>query len=323
MKSKIKHPSPFSPLLLSPFSLLLFSLLLFSCCQSPATKEESASTPAFAWSDSYNRTITLSALPQRIISLSPAITEIIFLLESEELLVGISDFCTYPPETEKVTKVGGLLNFSIENLVSLNPDVVLIGSIIPKEDVKKMEEVGITVIAIKEEEKIEGIYHTLQIVGKLLDKEDLAKEKVTELQAKMAGITSGLAQQTECPSIYYVVGFGESGDFTAPGNSHINEIITLAGGKNIGEPLSAWNISREYLFEQDPDIIFVRKEDQAAFCKMFPYTQLKAVKEKRVYPIESGWIDIVSPRNILAVEMMHERVRVLLCVCNAHSVEGG
>ena len=233
----------------------------------------------------------------------------IFLLESEDKLVGVSDFCTYPPETEKMTKVGGLLNFSIENLVSLNPDVVLIGSIISKEDVKKMEEVGINVVAIKEEEKIEGICHTLQIVGQLLDKEELAKEKITELQTKIEEITSGLAQQTVRPSIYYVVGFGDSGDFTAPGNSHIQEIITLSGGRNIGEQLSVWNISREYLFEQDPDLIFIRQEDHAAFCKMFPYTKLSAVKNQKVYPIESGWIDIVSPRNVLAVEIMHEKVK--------------
>jgi len=111
------------------------------------------------------------------------------------------------------------------------------------------------------------------------------------------------------PSIYYVVSFGIAGDFTAPGNTHISEIIRLAGGRNIGDSLSTWNISREYLFAQNPDFIFVRTEELAHFVKTYPYTLLKAVKEHRVFPIESGWVDVVSPRNFLAVEEIKGRIR--------------
>jgi ABC-type Fe3+-hydroxamate transport system substrate-binding protein len=98
------------------------------------------------------------------------------------------------------------------------------------------------------------------------------------------------------------VSFGAAGDFTAPANTHISEIIRLAGGKNIGDALSTWNISREYLFAQNPDFIFVRSEDLPHFVKTYPYTLLRAVKENRLFPIESGWMDVVSPRNFLAIE---------------------
>jgi iron complex transport system substrate-binding protein len=113
------------------------------------------------------------------------------------------------------------------------------------------------------------------------------------------------------PTVYYVVNFGAGGDFTAPGNSHINEIITLAGGRNIGDTLSTWNVSREYLFTQNPDLIFVRTEDFPFFIKTYPYTLLKAVKENRVYPIESGWMDVISPRNFLAIEEIGGKIRGL------------
>ena len=65
-------------------------------------------------------------------------------------------------------------------------------------------------------------------------------------------------------------------------------------------------MNRELLFEQDPDLIFIREEDLETFCKTHPYTKLTAVKEHRVYPINTGWIDTPSPRNMLAIEYIYK-----------------
>lgn len=94
--------------------------------------------------------------------------------------------------------------------------------------------------------------------------------------------------------------------FYSAKNTHIQEIIELAGARNAGDSLSGWNISREYLFKTNPDIIVVRKEDKDAFVSRYPYTLLDAVKNNRVYPIESGWIDVVSLRNMQAVDYIRE-----------------
>lgn len=290
--------------------LIVLSLSLFNACHPPAPKGQD-SLAYFEWTDSYERAVSLTKVPQRIISLSPSITEMIFLLESEDLLVGISDFCEYPEGTRQIKKVGGMQNFNIEYLLSLNPDIVFIGSIVSKEDVEKIEMMGIPVIAIKEEQDIRGIFLALNILGKILQKEELASVQVEKLQNQLDAVTSALPSTMVKPSVYFVVGFGEAGDYTAPANSHIHEIITLAGGKNVGESLSGWSISREYLFREDPDIIMIRKENKEKFCQTFPYSELKAVKQHHVYPIESGWIDIVSPRNILAIQEIHQHINEL------------
>ena len=287
------------------FSFIALNLLAFSC-RSP---EKEKTGKYFEWVDSYQRKVALDREPLRIISLSPSITEMIFLLHGEAKLVGVSDFCDYPPQTAGVKRVGGMQNINIEALVELNPDVVLIGSIVQKEDVEKIEKVGIPVIAIKEENKITGIFNSLEILGKILNKEELATKQIDILKRNLSEIKIPPVSEEKKPSVYYVVGFGNSGDYTAPKNSHIHEIISLAGGKNIGDVLSGWNISREYLFEQDPDIIIIRKEDMDIFCKTYPYNKLSAVINKRVYPIESGWIDIVSPRNVDAVKMINDCIR--------------
>jgi len=260
--------------------------------------------------DSYHREIKLDKEPQNIISLSPGITEMIFLLHAEDKLVGISDYCNFPERTLYINKVGGLQNINIEKIISLQPDVVLIGSIISKKEVEKLEKSGITVIALKQEEKLEKMLETLKTIGQIVNNERCADSLVLCYKEKLEEYESGVANSAESkrPIIYYVISFGTAGDFTAPKNSHINEIIEYAGGRNIGDRLTTWNISREYLFSQNPDLIFIRTEDLPYFIKTYPYNLLNAVKKNNVYPIESGWIDIVSPRNFLAIELMKEKI---------------
>jgi len=272
-------------------------------------------------SDSYNREIKLDKAPEKIISLSPGITEMLFLLHAEDKLIGISDYCNFPEGTEYIPKVGGLQNINIEKIVSLQPDVVLIGSIIPKNEVEKLEKSGVTVIALKEEEKLEGMLEVLKVLGQIVDNRGGADSLVGYYGGRLEEYKLGTKARRhegtkarkhegtkERRSVYYVVSFGVAGDFTAPANTHISDIIRLAGGRNIGDSLSTWNISREYLFAQNPDFIFVRTEDLAHFAKTYPYTLLNAVKENRVYPIESGWMDVVSPRNFLAIEAIKDKI---------------
>ena len=282
----------------------VFCILFLFGCKSPKQTE---SDVFFEWKDSYNRHIELAKAPNRIVSISPAITEVMYLVGAQNKLVGISDFCMYPPETAKITKIGGMHNINFEVLLSLHPDVVLIGSMISQKDVDAIEKMGIPVVCIVEEKSMEGMADMMEVIGRITQCEEKAASEASNWRDKIDGIRQENAQDsTTRKKVYYVVGFGDAGDFTAPKNTHINEIIELAGCENVGKKLSTWNISREVLFEANPDIILIRKEDKEAFCNQYPYTLLPAVKENRVYPIESGWIDIVSPRNIKAVDMIRK-----------------
>jgi len=310
-----------------PLRVLVYFYFISLCgaCLSP---KERAGT-FLSLTDSYQREIKLDKAPEKIISLSPGITEMLFLLHAESKLIGISDYCNYPEETQQIQKVGGLQNINIETIVSLQPDVVLIGSIIPKKEVDKLEKSGITVIAMKQEEKLEGMLDVLKILGQIVDNKQCADSLVQYYGGKLdfykhaddadeqdvrRNNKNNICENPDhlrhlrAPTVYYVVSFGVAGDYTAPKNSHIHEIIELAGGRNIGDSLSNWNISREYLFAQNPDFIFVRKEDFSHFVKTEPYNLLKAVQENRVYPIESGWMDVISPRNFLAIEEIKRKI---------------
>ena len=282
--------------------ITLISILLLAACQQQNSSV--ADRSFYTGEDSYGRTVVIKEEPKRIISLSSSITEIAFLLGAEDKIVGVSDFCEYPPEVEKIPKVGKLLNINVETLLALHPDLVLITSHVTKEDVAKIENAGIPVFSVKAEDNIEGLFYTIDKMGEILNRQEEATTLATNYRHKIDSMQQQKPEATK--SVYYVVGFGKTGDFTAPGNSYIHDIITLAGGRNIGEDLTTWSVNREHLFEQDPDLIFIREEDMETFCTTYPYTLLTAVKEHRVYPINSGWIDTPSPRNMLAIDYINQ-----------------
>ena len=282
----------------------LLLILLFGACHSPKTAQQQEAF--FTWEDSYHRPIELKEAPQRIVSISPAITEVMFLVGAQEKLVGISDFCKYPPETEKITKVGGMHNINFEVLLSLHPDVVLIGSMVSQKDVDAIEQMGIPVVCIVEESSLDGMSEMMEVIGRITQCEAKGNAEAEKWRAKIAERRAHAPAPKDRKCVYYVVGFGDGGDFTAPKNTHIQEIIELAGARNAGDSLTGWNISREYLFKMNPDIILVRNEDKEAFVSRYPYTSLDAVNNGRVYGIESGWIDVVSLRNMNAVDYIAE-----------------
>jgi hypothetical protein len=115
-------------------------------------------------------------------------------------------------------------------------------------------------------------------------------------------------QQAEPKSVYYVVGFGPSGNFTAGGNSFINEIISIAGGRNVAADITGWSYSLEALMQADPDYIMIRREDSATFCTTPPYNRLTAIKKNQIIAIESGTIDLQVPRNIDAIRFISQQL---------------
>ncbi len=262
---------------------------------------------AYSYVDDYGTQVVVPACPQRIVSVSPAVTAILFDLGAAERLVGRTDYCTYPAEVEEIASIGGISNLNIEMILSLQPDLVISGSMIPRESVAALNALGVPMVCVIEQPRFDSLYSNISKIGRLVGCEERARQLCDSLRGRMQVVErelrASLASQRR-PRVYYVVGFGKGGNFTAGGNTFINDVIALAGGENIARDVKGWNISAEALFERDPDYIVVRREDAAAFCKMAPYNKLRAVREGHVIPIESGLLDLQTPRNMEAVEYL-------------------
>ncbi len=287
------------------FTVLIWVVCLVICggCNSSSQTKQ---TLFFECTDSYGRTVQLAQEPQRVVSLSPAITETLYLIGAQEKLVGVSDYCNYPEAAQQLPKVGGMQNINMEALLALKPDLVLMGSMVSKKDVEKIEQLNIPVIIIVVEDQLERMSEMITLIGQITNHSAEAEQEANQWNERLQELQQHSTPTQACKNVYYVVGFGDAGDYTAPKGSHISEIIRLAGCQNIGDTVESWSVSREFLFQSDPDIILIRKEDKETFCSQHPYTQLNAVKKGHVYPIESGWIDIVSPRNINAIQLLKE-----------------
>ena len=259
--------------------------------------------------DDYGRTVEIPANPQRVVSLSPAVTEIIYALGAQNLLVGRTDFCAYPPEAEGIPSIGGISNLNIEKILSLNPDLVISGSMVGKKITDQMDQMGTPMVCVIEKPRFEALYDNITTIGKMVGKEHEADSLNVLLRDRVSLLnTEHLTQNTK--SCYYVVGFGAGGNFTAGGNTFINDIIRMAGGRNIAENIDGWSYSLEALMKEDPDYIIVRQEDSAAFCSMKPYNRLSAVRNGQVIGIVSGTLDLQVPRNIDAILYLRQRMHL-------------
>ena len=288
---------------------LLGIVLLFAACGNPTRQVQTTDTVT----DDYGRVVVIPSNPLRVVSLSPSVTEIMYALGAGDLLVGRTDFCVFPPEAESIPSIGGISNLNIESILSRHPDLVISGSMVSRKAADQLEKTGTPMVCVIEKPKFEALYDNIRAIGRLVGKEHEADSlcklltgKVTELQSDT--VTQPLSHSAT-PTCYYVVGFGPTGNFTAGGNTFINDIIKMAGGHNIAEGVEGWSYSLEALMKEDPDYIIVRREDSAAFCSMKPYNALNAVRKGHVIGIVSSTMDLQVPRNIDAVLYLRERIK--------------
>ncbi len=276
--------------------ILLLSFISITSLFSEGTKEI-PSNNTIEFTDSYNRTVQISKNPQRIVSLGPNITEIISELDFNKL-VGRTDYCDYPNKVSSIKSIGSITNANIEAIIELDPDLV-IGSVhCPKDLLENLTKLGISAIAIYDDNSLDGSYNIISKIGYVMDEEEKANEIIETNKALVDQIVNKTATLDK-KTVYYALSFGEWGDFTAGGNTFIGKMINLSGAINIAEDVDGWNYSVEQLIEKDPQIIIVSKyyDSKNQFINTWPYSSLTAVKENRVYEIDNNLLDRQGIRN--------------------------
>ena len=284
--------------------LLFFFLGLFFSCKESNFSNKETSDATIEFTDYYNRKVKVKQKPQTVVSISPGITEILFDLGVGNKIIGRTIFCNFPKEALQIEAIGGISDANLERIIALRPQIVITSSMVRKDLVENIEKAGISIICLPERSNIEGVFGTIKILGKIFDKENTADSLINNMKNQLNEIKSTYNDNSYKPSIYYVVGYGATGDFTAGRDTYINEIIELSGGRNIANNISNWSYSKEELFAQQPDYIIVRQEDLNHFINTAPYKDLKAVKQKKVLGINSSLIDCQTCRSIEAIRII-------------------
>ena len=277
----------------------------------PATPPDD-DEPFAAFTDQKGRQVTLTRQPETIVSLSPTKTEIAFALGLEERIVGVTDYCNYPPAVENIQKVGGFSDPNIEQIVALAPDLVLASSL-HQEQVEKLEALGIPVMVLYAR-NMDDIYQGLELVGAATGNDAQAADLVHSMKARIEAVQSRLADQdTKEPVRVYHEVYSDP-LMSAGGNTIIHQVIILAGGENIFGHVSEDYpvVSAEAILESEPQVIlFPLYHGTAEFMveemKQRPgWQQLPAVQNGRIYGVNDDIFSRPGPRVVDAVEMAAE-----------------
>jgi iron complex transport system substrate-binding protein len=266
-----------------------------------------------AITDGLGRTITLSSPAQRVVSLAPSNTEIMFAIGAGSQLVGRDAFSDYPAEAQQVTDIGGGFGeLDSEVIVSLQPDLVLASDLTPPEQIQLLEELGITVFSLPNPTDFDGLYAIILTVATLSAHEAEGQALVESLKARVAAVETKIASVQDRPLVYYELdGTDPNAPWTPGPGTFISMLISKAGGENLGNMLqSEWaQISIETLIEQDPQIILLGNAHWGGItpegvAARSGWDILTAVQNDQIFPFDDNLVSRPGPRLVDGLEDM-------------------
>jgi len=257
--------------------------------------------------DDYGREVTLPKNPQRIISLAPSSTEILFAVGLGYRVVGVDDNSDYPEAAKNKTKIGSYLNPNLEVIASLEPDLILVTDITSKEYVASLEEKNFTVVVLAPK-TIQGIIRDIRVVGAIGNKTTEANNLADNLEQRINAITS----KTSNSSLYRPKVYVEYYPYWTYGpGSFGNDLISMAGGKNIAETTATAysEITNEFVVASNPElIIFTVGPHTSTTIKDIKsrtgWDKVDAVKNNKIYTIDDDIISRPGPRIVDALEQL-------------------
>jgi len=247
--------------------------------------------------DYYGREISLDAPADNVVSLSPGITETVFALGYGDRLTGRTTYCDFPPQALSIASVGNLNEPDTERIVGLSPDVVIASTHFSKEGLRSLDAADQNVVILMGQDSFRGVYDgVIRPTALLLGDVAAGEALIASMRATKEEAMKRVAEFPYVPSVYYVVGFAEGGDWTAGGDTFIGDMIEMAGGRNIAADIRGWSFSIEAIVDRDPDIILIPPWAENLFSKTPLYEDLRAVREGHVYVIDEDSIVRQGPR---------------------------
>ncbi len=268
--------------------------------------------------DALGQQIRLDRPPRRIVSLSPNLTEILFAVGvNRDRIVGVTRFCDYPPqEVAGLARVGGIVDPSVERIISLHPDLVVATRGNPVPILDRLRSAGVEVYAFESQGGMDLVLRTMRTMASLVTP-DRPEEADSAIAAFDAGLnclratSAGIAPK-ERPAIFYYD--PASPDWTAGRGTHVSEAISLAGGRNVADQSDvAWpRYSVEAILAHPPDRILIAAGDgdtsRAATERILAglrgrpgWRGLEAVRDGEVCLVAADWLLRPGPRLLLAI----------------------
>jgi iron complex transport system substrate-binding protein len=250
--------------------------------------------------DDLGRLVAINGTPQRIISIAPSNTEILFALGLGEKVVGVTDWCDYPPEALEKEKVGGYDTPDIEKIDALNPDLILAAYGTPIDVIDTLEGLGLTVFGI-ESTDLDDLLNDIRTAGNITGKEVEANALTSEMESRIEAVTDTTSELEERPRVFYIVWHDPL--WTAGSETFIHELIEKAGGVNICQNITGYTtISIEEIVARNPEVI-IASEWSFEWAQNETLLQgTNASQNGRIYQGDDNLVQRPGPRLIEGLE---------------------
>lgn len=286
------------------FSLLLTLMMLLSAGAGMAEE-------GIAITDSTGRVAVLTEPADRVVALTASDVEILYALGAGDTLVGRGEYCDYPAEVFDLPVVASGAETSVEQILSLAPDVVIMAKMAQTvEQVNALENAGVRVI-VSDAQDIAGVYQVIEMIGAIVGRNDEAAALVSGMQTAFADIAANTGDAGK--TVYFEVSPLEWGLWTAGADTFMDELAQMCGLTNAFADVSGWvGISEEQVLARDPDYIvtitmyFGEGPTPVEEIMGRPAWQsLKAVQNGNVYNADSNEISRPGPRLTDAAEKLY------------------
>ncbi len=256
--------------------------------------------------DEAGRTLSVPARVDRLVSLAPNLTEIVYAIGAGDRLVGNTTYCDYPAQARQVEKIGDTLHPSIERIIALRPQVVLVSTASQLEAfTKQLNDQGIAVY-VSDPHDLDGVFHSIASLSELLNQSSAAQTLLTDLRARTNAVENAVKSAAPVAVFYQV---SAQPLYTAGRDSFVTDLIRRAGGKSVtAEVPGAWpKFSAESALAARPETIILPTGGSLGDTNSFVADPLKsspAVTNGRVYKINADHLSRPGPRSITGLEEM-------------------
>ncbi|HEX5891018.1 MAG TPA: cobalamin-binding protein [Pyrinomonadaceae bacterium] len=289
------------------FLALLLLANVLACTRPPRSQSESQGRSATQQlTDDAGRNVTLPARVERVITLAPNLTEIVFAIGAGDRVVGNTSYCDYPAEAKNVAKVGDTLQPSLERIIALRPQVVLVSTASQLEVFTQQLQSQNIAVFVTDPHDLEGVFKSIEQVGRMLDHEQQAQALVQKLRERTNAVEQAV-KQTQSMRVFYQVS-GEP--LYAPGHdAFVTDLMRRAGGTSVTADLpGAWlRYSNESALAARPDAIILPTGGSMGAANSQVAEALRnspAVQAGRVYKINDDLLARPGPRAVLGLEEM-------------------
>jgi iron complex transport system substrate-binding protein len=281
--------------------------------QTEANQEEAAFPVTLT--DALDEEIVIEKKPEKIVSLIPSNTEIIYELGLGEEVVGVTDFDNYPEDAMTKEKIGGM-EFNVEKIISLEPDLVLAhasGAHNSKEGLQQLKDSGISVFVVEDATSFETTYETIITIGQATGEKAKAEQMVADMKAKVEEIKTKVAEVSEEKNVFVEVS-GAPEIFTAGKNTFIDEMLSIIHAKNVAGNLDGWPmLEQETIISLNPEVIittygyYTENAVQQVLARE-GWQGVSAIQNQLVFDVHSDLVTRPGPRLVEGVEELAKTI---------------